>query len=259
MKMNVVILAGGKMSPDDPLYEESQGGSRCLIDVAGKPMVQWVIEALDDSNAVDELFVIGLPSQPGLQAQKPLHFLPDQDSLFENIHYGVLKATEDHPANTKAIIASGDIPAIRPEMIDWLAEQVGQDPSMSLYYNVITKAIMETRYPNANRSFVKLKDIAVCGGDLNVADRSLFDSEMPIWHKLAEARKSPLKQVRLLGFGNLLLVAMRLVTLQGAVKRVCKKLGIRGTALMCPYAEMAMDADKPHQLEILRKDLAEGV
>jgi hypothetical protein len=31
---------------------------------------------------------------------------------------------------------------------------------------------------------------------------------------------------------------------------------IRGRVTVSPYAEIAMDVDKPYQLEILRKDLA---
>ncbi len=255
MKMQAVVLAGGLLSPDDPLYHQTIDGSRCLIEVVNKPMVQWVIEALDQSNIIQDIFVIGLKPQVGLTASKPLHYLEDQGNLFDNIQYGVLQATKDHLSQSKVVLASGDVPAIKPYMVDWLAEQSEQGPSMMLFYNVIPKEIMESRFPHANRSFVKFKDIAVCGGDINVVDKSLFDEERPIWKKLADARKNPLKQVSYLGFGNLLLVALRLVTLQGAVKRVCKKLGIRGKALICPYAEMAMDADKPHQLEILKSDL----
>lgn len=255
MFMKAVVLAGGLLSPEDPLYHQTIDGSRCMIEVVNKPMLQWVIDALDQSQAIQEIFVIGLQPQADLTASKPLHFLEDQGNLFDNIQYGVLQATNDHPSQSRVVLASGDVPAIKPHMVDWLAEQSKQDLSMMLFYNVITKEVMESRYPNANRSFVKFMDIAVCGGDINIVDKSLFDTERPIWKKLADARKKPLKQVSYLGFGNLLLVALRLVTLEVAVKRVCKKLGIRGKALICPYAEMAMDADKPHQLEILRSDL----
>jgi hypothetical protein len=31
---------------------------------------------------------------------------------------------------------------------------------------------------------------------------------------------------------------------------------LKGKVLVCPYAEVGMDVDKPHQLEIMRLDLA---
>ena len=35
-----------------------------------------------------------------------------------------------------------------------------------------------------------------------------------------------------------------------------KRIGIRGRAIVWPHAEPCMDVDKPHQLELLRADLA---
>ena len=255
MKMNALLLAGGSIPGDDPLYAEAQNGCRSLIDIHGKFMAQWVIDALDASDAVNELYVIGLTPQSGLLSMKPIHYLPDSGGLFENIRDGVLSATADDPSHSKVITASADIPGLRPDMVDWLAAQVEQDPSASIFYNVITKETMERRFPEAGRSFVRFKDISVCGGDVNVIDRAFFTQENPIWKKLTDARKNPLKQVRLLGIYNLVLVALHLVTLEDAVKRVCRKLSVEGRALISPHAEMAMDADKPHQLAILRKDL----
>lgn len=255
MKMNALLLAGGTIPDDDPLYAEAPNGSRSLIDVHGKHMAQWVIDALDASEAVNELYVIGLTPQSGLVSVKPMHYLPDSGGLFENIRDGVLSASADDLSQTKVITASADIPGIRPEMVNWLAAQVKLDPSASIFYNVISKETMEKRFPAAGRSFVRFKDISVCGGDLNVIDRAFFSQDNPIWKKLTDARKNPLQQVRLLGFYNLVLVALHLVTLEAAVKRVCRKLSVEGRALISPYAEMAMDADKPHQLAILRKDL----
>jgi len=257
--MNSVVLAGGEMAKDDPLYAESQQGSRSLITLLGKPMVQWVIDALDASSTVAELYVIGLQPNVKLRAEKPLHYLPDQGTMLENIRYGMFQSGQDHPERKKVIIASSDIPAIRPHMVDWLANQVAEDPSQMIYYNVISREVMEARFRNANRSYVRFKDVAVCGGDLNAIDLRAFSSEQPLWQELTSARKHPLKQASLVGIDTLLLVALRMITLDGAVKKVCRKLALQGKALRCPYAEMGMDADKPHQLAILRQYLQEGL
>jgi hypothetical protein len=59
-----------------------------------------------------------------------------------------------------------------------------------------------------------------------------------------------------IGYDTLLLLALRLITIDQLVRRVMKRLGLRGGAVMCPYAEVGMDVDKPAQLEMLRRDLA---
>ena len=44
--MDAIVTAGGIPRPEDPLYTYSHGDSKALIDVAGKPMIQWVLDAL---------------------------------------------------------------------------------------------------------------------------------------------------------------------------------------------------------------------
>jgi hypothetical protein len=63
----------------------------------------------------------------------------------------------------------------------------------------------------------------------------------------------------LIGYDTLLLLLLRRITIEGAVKKVTSRLNITGRAILCPYAEVGMDVDKPHQLEILRADLASQV
>jgi len=258
IKLDAVVLAGGDLSPDDPLFHECPDGKRSLVDVQGKPMVQRVIDAFSDSDAVDEIIVIGLPSECGLQSSKPLHYLPDEGGIFENIRRGVQFGAQIHPERSKFITASSDIPALLPEMVDWLADSVAEDLIPLIYYTVVPQAVMEKRFPSAGRSYVRFSDVTVCGGDLNVVDKSLFDQERTIWQRLTQTRKYPLKQAALLGLDTLVLVALHLITLDNAVKKICKKLSLKGKALVSPYAEIGMDADKPHQLEILRSTLGKG-
>ena len=59
-----------------------------------------------------------------------------------------------------------------------------------------------------------------------------------------------------MGLGTLYLLLTRQATLQDFVERVSKRVGIKGRAIVWPYAEPCMDVDKPNQLEMMRADLA---
>jgi hypothetical protein len=63
----------------------------------------------------------------------------------------------------------------------------------------------------------------------------------------------------MLVFDTLLVVLLHMVTLEDAIKKVTSRLHITGQVIISPYAEMAMDVDKPHQLEMMRADLAKRV
>jgi hypothetical protein len=125
-----------------------------------------------------------------------------------------------------------------------------------MYYCVIEQSQMEKRFPDSSRSYVKLQDMHVCGGDLGVIKLELYRDRKDFWRKLVEARKTHLSQARMIGFDVLFLLLLRRLSLADAVRKVTTRLEISGEALICPYPEIGMDIDKPYQLEIARKELS---
>ena len=49
--------------------------------------------------------------------------------------------------------------------------------------------------------------------------------------------------------------AVEQITLERAVKKVTKRLNLTGQAVVCPYAEVGMDVDKPFQLDMVEEYL----
>ena len=253
--MDAIVTAGGIPQPEDPLYMYSHGDSKALIDVAGKPMIQWVLDALSDAKLVDNVIVIGLSPKSGVTCKKPLHFLSNQGRMLANIVAGVNKSLELNKKNKYVLIVSSDIPTLRPEMVDWLIE-TSMETQDDLYYGVCPKAVMEARFPGSKRTYTPLKDMAVCGADINISHVRNATEHLDMWEQLIGTRKSPLKQAGIIGLGTLLALFLRRLTLEDAVRRVSERIGIKGRAIVWAHAEPCMDVDKPHQLELLREDLA---
>jgi GTP:adenosylcobinamide-phosphate guanylyltransferase len=252
--MDAVITAGGIPLPEEPLYEQANGDSKALIDIAGKPMVQWVLDALSQAETIENVVVVGLSSKSGVTCTKPLTFLSNQGKMLANIQAGAHKVSELNPEAEHFLIVSSDIPAISGEMVDWVVN-TAMETDDDVYYNVIRREDMEKRFPTSKRTYTRLKDVQICGGDMNVARISLVDEESDFWEKVINTRKSPLAQAALIGFDTLLLVLFRRLTLEQVALRVMRRLDLTGRAILCPYPEVGMDIDKPHQLELLRKDL----
>ena len=252
--MDAIVTAGGIPQPEDPLYTFSNGDAKALIDIAGQPMVQWVLDALSDAKNVDNVIVIGLSPRSGVTCKKPLHFLSNQGRMLANIVVGVNKALELNKKNKYVLVVSSDIPAIKPEMVDWLIETCMQTKD-DLYYGVCPKDVMESRFPASKRTYTHLKDMDVCGADMNITHVRMATEHLDLWEQLIGTRKSPLRSASIIGFGTLFKLATRQLTLDEAVSRVSQRIGIKGHAIVWPYAEPCMDVDKPHQLELLRADL----
>lgn len=252
--MDAIVTAGSIPLPEDPLYPYTAGRSKALLDIAGKPMIQWVVDALADSKKVDNVIIIGLTAKSGVQCSKPIYYLQNEGHMLANIVAGVDKSLELNRRTKHVLIVSSDIPGLTGEMVDWLVSQIEETPA-DVYYGVIPREVMEKRYPDSRRTWTHLKGMDVCGADINAAHVSMATEHMDMWETLIGNRKSPAKQAAAIGYDTLFQLLFRQLTLEDAVARVGERIGIKGKAIIWPWAEAGMDVDKPHQLELLRKDL----
>jgi hypothetical protein len=211
---------------------------------------------LSDTKQVDNVIVIGLSGKSGVTCKKPLHFVSNQGRMLANIVAGVNKSLELNKKNQYVLIVSSDIPALQAEHVDWLIDSC-METKDDLYYGVCPRDVMEARFPDSKRTFTHLKDMDVCGSDINITHVRMATEHLDMWESLIGSRKSPLKQAGVIGFGTLFALFTRRLTLEDAVQRVSDRIGIKGHAIVWPYAEPCMDIDKPHQLELLRNDLGE--
>jgi len=252
--MDAVITAGGIPQPGEPLYPFTLGQPKAMLDIGGKPMVQWVLDALGGAKWVENVILIGLTEESGVACLKPLTYIPNKIGMIENILGGINKVLEINPSATRVLLVSSDIPGITSEIVDWEIETTLQT-EVDLCYNVVKREIMEAHYPSARRTYTRLKGMQVCGGDMNVVRTSVALMNPEIWEKLIASRKNPLKQAAIIGFDTLILAFLGIISLDQALKKATARLHMTGRAVICPYAEIAMDVDKPNQLELMRADL----
>jgi len=253
--MDAIVTAGGIPLPGEPLYPATEGESKALVDIAGKPMIQWVLDALSESKTVDNVIIVGLTGKSGLECSKKMYFVSNQGKMVANLQAGGRKVKEINPKAEHVLMVSSDIPGITGEMVDWVVN-TDMQTDLDVYYHILQREVMEKRYPGCKRTWTHLKDMEVCGGDMNMGRLSLLLSdETDIWEKITDARKSPMKQAALVGFDTAFLLLTGQLTLEKAETNIMTRLNITGKAIVCPYAEVGMDVDKLFQLEIMREDL----
>src|SRR5512136_2160520 len=110
--MDAIVTAGGIPLPEEPLYPATQGNSKALVDIAGKPMIQWVLDALAQAKTIDRVIIVGLTEKSNIKYKKPLHFVSNQGKMVENLRAGAKKLLEVNPQAEYALFVSSDIPGI---------------------------------------------------------------------------------------------------------------------------------------------------
>jgi CTP:molybdopterin cytidylyltransferase MocA len=255
--MIALISAGGIPNPDESLYCYTQGVNKALLDLCGKPMIQWVLDALNGSALIDQVFIVGLPTNSQLECKHSLTIVENHGDMIENIRAGAEEILKQAPTTEIILLVSSDIPAITSEMIDWIVKKV-EDQPYDVFYSVVERKTMEIRFPESRRTYSRLKDIELCSGDVHALRPALATRNNPLWDNILAARKNPLKQAWLVGFDTLFYFITRQMNLETAAKFLSNKLGIKGNAIVLPFAEMGMDVDKAFQYEIMVKDLCQN-
>jgi len=254
MPVPALLTAGGTPTPNDPLYRYTQGHPKALLPMAGKPMAQWVLEALSAAQTISAVVIIGLEPQT-FECAKPLFYLPDQGTLMKNVVAGVRWIREQTPTTTHTLLVSSDIPTITSTMVDWNVTTSLQTDHEA-YYSVIRQADMERRFPHSRRSYFKLKDGAFTAGDMNLLATRVIEHVPAPMQALVEARKNFLRQAQIIGLDLVWQLVWRQLTLNDLARTLSQRLGVRGRALVCPYPEAGMDVDKPEQYALVQRMLS---
>lgn len=247
-KINAVILAGS--NKDNELLEGIN--NKAFLPINGRPMLEYIIEAIESSSKVGEVSVIGPVDQLKEHFKDRInYYYEEKEDLFDNLRTVI----EPFKNDEAILLISSDIPLIKGHMIDELiakCAEVGGD----LCYPIVEREQNEKQFPGIKRTYVKLKEGSFTGGNIFYFNPDIVETCAAFAKKFIEYRKKPWKSAQVLGFGFLLKFITGTLTIQGAEKRFSQLLNITGRAVVTDYGEVANDVDKPSDIEVLAEYFA---
>jgi hypothetical protein len=251
---DVFITAGYDPDKTDPLLEVAGVDHKSLVQVAGKPMIWHVVRAFVESGRIGEIVIIGLGPEHGLDFGAPVHYVPNQPSLWASQNAGVRRLREINRENRLIIGTTADIPLLTPEIVDWFIDHC-QPFDRKLYWGIVPKDVMVKGFPDSKRSYLPLREGDFCSGDLYLGRLSSAEQIQEKMRGVIENRKSVVRQLLLLGPGVILRFLFRRLAIDDLVGVVHRAFGITGGPVILPFAEAGMDVDKPFQWEQVQEYL----
>lgn len=247
MAVNVILLAG---APNTGLLKDvSPVANEALIDIGGKPMVQYVIDGLQQSKEVKRIVIVAPPGQlePHVTGRN-LEFVPSAGHIIDN----VVSAACTLPQDEQILIATSDIPLINGEIIDGLIDLCRQRPA-DLYYPIVEKSVGEKKYPVVRRTYVNLREGTFTGGNLFLINPEIVERTAPKARRFLDYRKNPVKMLTLLGLTFALrYLVFKNLNLKELEQKVSQMWDLKGAVVICPWPEVGIDVDKPSDLQLAR-------
>lgn len=253
-KFDVFIAAGYDPDKADPLLEAAGVDHKSLVPVAGKPMIWHVVRAFVESGQVGEIVIIGLGAEHGLDFGVPVHYVPNQPSLWASQNAGVRRLREINPADRFIVGTTADIPLLTAEVINWFIDHC-QPFERELYWGIVPEDVMLRGFPDSKRSYLSLREGRFCSGDLYLGKLSTAEGIQGKMRGFIENRKSVVRQLLLLGPITVLRFVFRRLAIDDLLAVVRRLFGITGSPVILPFAEAGMDVDKPFQWEQVKEYL----
>lgn len=249
-KVDAVILAGALN--EGPLGDLSTERYEALVPLAGRGMVQYVIDALRDAETVDGISLVGFPEFRERMPLEGVRLVPAGKTFLDSARIGL----EVNPTAERLLFITSDVPMVTGPVIDrFVSACMGREGDF--FVPVVTRTTSEARFPGVRRTYVKLREGEITLGNCFFGTRHSIGRVLPEIEKLVQQRKSPLRMAVTLGpvfVIRLLTHTAGLVHLERLFRRVT---GTEGHAIMSDDAELATDVDKPEQLLTIERLLAE--
>ena len=256
--MDAIVLAGGKLPPEDPASATVPGALKCLQEVGGRTMVQRSLDALSAARGIGRVVVVGVPPETPLECAHPFEVMPAESDMIRSLQAAAARLAPQGaaaaPAAAQALVVSGDAPLVTGEMLEWMRDRAlegGGDVTIC----TVERSVMEARFPGAKRTYVRLRDAELCGGDVAAFRLAIADRGVELAERLVNARKHPWKIAAIVGPGTLAALMAGRLTVAQALRALDARLDLKLNVVISPYAEMAMDVDKPVQLALVRAEL----
>jgi GTP:adenosylcobinamide-phosphate guanylyltransferase len=246
VNVDAVVLAGGSaegLGSDAPY--------KGVLEIGGRPMVDYVIDALRRSRSVEHVAVV-VPDARGLGdwANRADKIVIYDDTVVENLIAGCDSFGYERPI----LALAADIPLLTAAAVDGFLS-LADDPTVRFNYPVIERGDAEAAYPGVRRTYMKLREGVFTGGNLLLVDPRLILANRVVAEKAFAQRKSTIGLVRLLGLGFVWKFILGRLSVAELEEKASEVIGGKARAVRVSDAQIGLDVDKPSDLAIARSIL----
>ena len=248
MSVRVIILAGQREGVVDPLCKAAGVARKALLPIAGTAMIDYVIAALKKSGLEPPYGCSGFDAShsPDL-IQMPSAAGPANSAML------ALESLDRYPV----VITTCDHPLLTASMIEHFIEGA-RAAQADFCVGLADKTVIQPAYPDVKRTYLKFSDKSVSGCNLFYIANSKGLAAIKFWQTAQQYRKQPWKLARAFSLPLLLRYISGRLGLKDAFAHASKTLGIVAAPVMLPFAEAAIDVDKPSDKELVESIIARG-
>ncbi len=254
MLIDAYIPAGSGEILDNyaPLLRAGNVKNKALLPLNGRPMITYVIEALNESKYVRSITIAGLnKNEIEIKVDKPITFIEGGKTSFNTLDKAIdhFNNMENPPEYLLSI--SSDIPCVTGEMIDKIISSIDFTQNVELYYNVVWYNSVAKLYPEVKKVPFKLKEGKLVFGDIHVFRANVLkkgDRRARV-NLIMQNRKKFSTVIKLFSFKYFIKYIFKRLTLREAALRTSEIFDVNLAFILVNFPETCIDLDYKRDYE----------
>jgi molybdopterin-guanine dinucleotide biosynthesis protein A len=255
VSFTAVVLAGDRRA-DDPVARAAGVPSKALALVGGRPMARRVLDALGRSRAVGARILCG-PAREALEGDAGLRALVETGAVewlppLATPSLSAARALEHVPPAAAVLLTTADHALLTPAVVDHFC-QAARATGADVVVGLARAEQVTAAFPGSRRTILKVRGGGYCGCNLFALLTPAGRGAVHYWRRVEQERKRPLRLVAgALGWSAVLAYALGRLTLDGALGRISRRVGVRAVPVILPFPEAAVDVDSVEDLQLVR-------
>ncbi len=257
MKVTALIMAGKRSGALDPLAQKAGVAQKCVAPVHGRPMIEHVVEALDQCDRVSAIHIVAhehgeiaaIPLISELQHAGKLHFREAKFNLVDSVNSGA------QGAQFPLVITTADNCLVTAEgyaeFIDKaLANQSQAAAAMARKEDVLASD------PVGQKRFYEFKDgqYSNCNTYWIASPQALSAAE--IMREGGQFVKFPRRIIRAFGLMNLVRFYFGWASKDKLFAQISRRFGFKLSIIVMSNGEYAVDVDNERTFDVTERLLA---
>ena len=254
-KFSAVVLAGER--PGGSAFSRELGlAASVLVEVAGKPALARVIDALETSEMVEGGLLCG-PVEEIFQGNEEFRQILSGSSFRwtapESGPSASALAALEQLDRFPVLLTAGDHALLSPDLVDFFCREAAK-MDVDVVVGLAPYAIVHAAYPESKRTVLKFSDGRYCGTNLFAILNREGKAGPIAWQEVEAQRKRPWRVVRRLGAGILLRYLFGRLSLDQALEALSRAISCRIGYVRIEEARAAVDVDS-----VADRNLAEKI
>lgn len=245
------IVLAGQRPGSDPLASHFGETFKARVRLGGSTMLARVLEALSQTPEITRIVVLAQDEAvlAGVDRGDRIDFAASASGISSSIAavagsaaapWPVLVTTADHPLLTPAIVSH------------FLGESMGCDLAVGL----VERRTLEAAYPGNRRTWLGFSDGDWSGANLFALNGAAARRALKLWSQAEQDRKSAWRLFLHFGPWLCLRALTRTIGLAAGLAKAGTRLGLTARLVALPFAEAAIDVDKPSDHALAEQILA---